>query len=182
MPGLDWLLAALARAGMVSLWTDPANAPSANQQTTVWLKTSASSWATEGSVYLWDTTSSSFKLATPSLWSTLFKAVWAALSKETGLTTSKVLTAADAGQLYTNTNAGTILFTLPVAATAPGAEFEFAVTVAGQISVLAGASVLRFGAAVAPTGLVSTNVGSYLKVRSINGQWFVTGAEGAWVA
>lgn len=67
MPGLDFVLAAMARANMFTLWTGQ-TAPTVNQTTTVWLKPSSPSWVAEGVVYLWDANTSTYVLATPDLW------------------------------------------------------------------------------------------------------------------
>ena len=73
MPGLDWLIAGMAAAGMFLVWTNPTLAPSSNQSVTVWMKTASQSWAQEGSVWLWD--GSTYVAATPYLWQQLFIAI-----------------------------------------------------------------------------------------------------------
>lgn len=75
VPGVDWMLAAMARAGMFVLWVNATSAPSANFATTVWLKTANASYASEGSVWLWDVASSTYLPATPYLWQKLFSAI-----------------------------------------------------------------------------------------------------------
>lgn len=74
LPGLDFVTAALARAGLFSLWVNPTTPPSTNVQTTVWLKVSSTDWATEGSVFLWNPQTVRFELATPTLWRAVFAA------------------------------------------------------------------------------------------------------------
>lgn len=73
MPGLDFVIAALARAGMFNLSTGT-TAPVANQATTAWLKFAANSWSAESAMYLWDVGTLSYVPATPALWQALFEA------------------------------------------------------------------------------------------------------------
>jgi hypothetical protein len=70
MPGLDYVVAALARAGMFQVWTG-LTAPAANQQTTVWVQPAQPSWTAECTVWLWNSELSEYQLATPNLWSVL---------------------------------------------------------------------------------------------------------------
>lgn len=70
MPGLDYVLAAMARAGMFQLSTGQ-TAPTVNQAGTAWLRTSAPSWVAEGVVFLWNSATQEYEAATPALWSAL---------------------------------------------------------------------------------------------------------------
>lgn len=70
MPGLDYVVAAMARAGLFQLSTDQ-TAPTTNQQNTVWLRPSVPSWVAEGTVFLWDASQGAYALATPALWHAL---------------------------------------------------------------------------------------------------------------
>jgi hypothetical protein len=70
MPGLDYIVAALARAGLFSLSVGQ-TAPLVNQATTVWLKPSQPSWVAEGTVYLWNAAAGTYQVATATLWSVL---------------------------------------------------------------------------------------------------------------
>lgn len=70
MPGLDFVVSAMARAGWFQLWTGQAP-PTANQATTVWLVPSSPSWVAEGAVYLWNASTGSYVPATPALWDAL---------------------------------------------------------------------------------------------------------------
>lgn len=69
MPGLDYVVAALARAGLFVLYVGQ-TAPTVNQAGTVWLLPAPQSWASEGTVFLWNSGTSEYELATPLLWST----------------------------------------------------------------------------------------------------------------
>lgn len=67
MPGLDYVVAAMARAGLFSLSIGQ-TAPTVNQSTTVWLPPSVPSWVAEGAVWLWSTAAAQYVPATPALW------------------------------------------------------------------------------------------------------------------
>lgn len=71
MPGLDYVVAALARAGIVALHVGQ-SAPTSNQASIVWVKPSQPSWSAECKVHLWDAQLSAYVLATPALWAALF--------------------------------------------------------------------------------------------------------------
>lgn len=70
MPGLDYLVAALARAGLFTLYVGQ-TAPLANQPTTVWFLPATPSWTSEGLVFLWNAATTEYELATPALWNAL---------------------------------------------------------------------------------------------------------------
>lgn len=67
MPGLDYIVAAMARMGLFTLFVGQ-TPPIVNQATTVWLKPSLPSWVAEGSLFLWNPITSEYELATPALW------------------------------------------------------------------------------------------------------------------
>lgn len=69
-PGLDIVLAALARAGLFKLSVGQV-APITNQATTVWLRPAQPSWTAEGTLWLWNVSTSQYELATPPLFSQL---------------------------------------------------------------------------------------------------------------
>lgn len=70
IPGLDYVVSALARAGLITLFVGQ-TAPTVNQSTTVWFQPASPSWTAEGQVFLWNPGTSSFQTATPTLWSDL---------------------------------------------------------------------------------------------------------------
>lgn len=70
MPGLDYVVSALARAGLFTLSVGQ-TPPTVNQPTTVWLKPSLPSWVAEGNVFLWDAATGAYELATPALWAAM---------------------------------------------------------------------------------------------------------------
>lgn len=71
MPGLDYVVAAMSRAGMFALSVGQ-TAPTANQATTVWLRPALPSWTAEGNVFLWNPGTAAYELATPALWAIIF--------------------------------------------------------------------------------------------------------------
>lgn len=70
MPGLDYVVAAMARAGLFKLYVGQ-TAPIANQSTIVWLMPALPSWTAEGTVFLWNSATAEYELATLSLWNQL---------------------------------------------------------------------------------------------------------------
>ena len=72
MPGLDYVMLALARAGLFTL-VSSATAPVANQSTTAWLDTQTPSWAGEGTLNLWNPVTSAYVAATPALFVTMLE-------------------------------------------------------------------------------------------------------------
>jgi hypothetical protein len=73
VPGLDYVLAALARAGLFAISVGQ-TAPTSNQASTVWLQPALQSWTAEGVIYLWNADTATYEPATPALWTALFAA------------------------------------------------------------------------------------------------------------
>lgn len=73
VPGLDYVVDALARAGMFNLVVSQ-TAPVTNQPLTAWLKPALPSYNAEGTFYLWDASAGAYDPATPALWSALLEA------------------------------------------------------------------------------------------------------------
>lgn len=74
VPGLDYVIAALARAGFFTLSVS-ATAPVVNQSTTAWLQTDVPSWSGEGAFFLWDKITTAYLPATAGLFLQLMEAV-----------------------------------------------------------------------------------------------------------
>jgi hypothetical protein len=71
IPGLDYVLAAMARAGMFLLSVS-ATEPTTNQAATVWLQPSSQgSENAESSVFLWNSSTAEYEPATPQLWASV---------------------------------------------------------------------------------------------------------------
>lgn len=66
IPGLDYMIAALDRAGLLNVAVS-AMAPVANQSTTAWLQTAVPSYSGEGSLWLWDKVTTAYLPATSAL-------------------------------------------------------------------------------------------------------------------
>ncbi len=71
MPGLDYVVAALARAGLI-MRAGSQTAPTVNTVRTVWFKPSVPSYTYEGVIFLWNASNNEYELATPALWAALF--------------------------------------------------------------------------------------------------------------
>lgn len=71
MPGLDYVIAALMRAGLLNLSVGQ-TAPTTSQTTTAWFKPAIPSWFAEGALFLWNVATAEYEPATPPLWAALF--------------------------------------------------------------------------------------------------------------
>lgn len=69
MPGLDFVVAALGRAGIINVVFSQLP-PETNQTTTAWFRTANPSYAAEGALYLWDARIGAYAPATPELFMT----------------------------------------------------------------------------------------------------------------
>ena len=67
VPGLDFAVSALARAGLINLSVSQ-TAPAVNQQTTAWFQPAVPTWTAEGVLYLWNLLTARYEVATPALW------------------------------------------------------------------------------------------------------------------
>lgn len=67
MPGLDYVVVALARAGLFALSIGQ-TAPTVNQPSTLWLQPAIPSWTAEGTLYIWNSVAGAYQQATPALW------------------------------------------------------------------------------------------------------------------
>jgi len=70
MPGLDFVVAALARAGLINLSVGQ-TAPIVDQTNTVWFKPAQPSWTAEGTLYIWNVATNVYEVATHDLWEQL---------------------------------------------------------------------------------------------------------------
>lgn len=84
MPGLDYVVSAMARAGLFTLYIGQ-TPPAFNQSSTVWFLPSASSWAAEGIVFLWNAATAQYEVASPALWSTLLKPIPGAVVQDVAI-------------------------------------------------------------------------------------------------
>lgn len=73
MPGLDFMVSAFARAGLINLVVGQ-TAPIVNQAGTAWFKPATPAWASEGVLYLWNGSTAEYEPATPALWASLLSA------------------------------------------------------------------------------------------------------------
>jgi hypothetical protein len=71
MPGLDYVVQAMARANMFTTWVGQ-TPPVVNVETTVWVKPAfPNAWAAEASIFIYNTVAGEFQPATPALWSAI---------------------------------------------------------------------------------------------------------------
>lgn len=76
MPGLDFMITALARAGLVNvIFSD--TQPIANQATTMWFRPANPTYIGEGVLYLWNAPTSAYVTATPTLFAAYLLALGA---------------------------------------------------------------------------------------------------------
>ena len=73
MPGLDVVVDALARAGVVTLSVS-ATAPVVSQPVTAWLQAAVPSFSAEGALFLWDKVTTAYLPATPALFLDMLEA------------------------------------------------------------------------------------------------------------
>lgn len=71
IPGLDYVVAALARVGLITLAVSQI-APTVSQATTAWFKPATPSTIAEGALFLWNPVTGEYEPATPDLWALLF--------------------------------------------------------------------------------------------------------------
>lgn len=74
MPGLDFVVSALARAGMITLYVGQTE-PVVNQAATAWFVPASPSWVAEGVLFLWNVDAGKYQVATPALWTAFFSFV-----------------------------------------------------------------------------------------------------------
>jgi hypothetical protein len=73
IPGLDYVVAALARAGVINLSVS-ATAPVASQSVTAWLQAAVPSYSAEGALFLWNSVAAAYAPATPALFLDMLQA------------------------------------------------------------------------------------------------------------
>lgn len=120
MPGLDWLIAALVRAGMLNLSVS-LSAPTTHQTITAWFKPASPSWTAEGALFLWNIVTSEYEPATPALWSNLFVATASGSTTVQDVTTVGPVPIQGNASVVRVQNVGApVTLTMPLAATMAG--------------------------------------------------------------
>lgn len=154
MPGLDYIVAALARAGMITLSVSQ-TAPIASQATTAWFRPAIPSWNAEGTLFLWNSVTVQYELATPALWAALFTATTLAVVQDVAV----------AGPVNVLINAGVVRVMnvgAPVSLVMPLAANKLNPVLISDWANLAGANnitINRSGADVFPNGATSWTLG-----------------------
>jgi hypothetical protein len=150
IPGLDFALAAMARAGIFLLSVGQV-APTSNQTVTVWLQPALQSWTAEGTVFLWNAVTAVYEPATPAFWAALLTASAAQVVQD--VTTPgpvNVLTNARVVRVL----AGPITLVMPLAASKSGDVLISDWTANAEITVQ------RSGADVFPLAATSWIIGA----------------------
>lgn len=151
MPGLDYIVSAMARAGMFTLSVSQ-TAPVSNQARTVWLKPSSPSWVAEASIFLWNSATNEYEPATPDLWYAVISQAAATVFQQ--VTGAAAVIASNTGLLAINRiNPLTTALTLPVMSLRAGralqiADFSTAIAVEHDITLTpapadVGATIMR---------------------------------------
>lgn len=154
MPGLDYVVAALARTGMIALAVGQ-TAPIVNQSTTAWFKSAIPSWSAEGALYLWNATTIQYELATPALWSSFFTATFAEIVQDV-ITVGPVNVQANATVVRVQNVGAPVALVMPLAASKQGPVLvsDWA-NLAGTNNI----TISRSGADVFPNGATTWTLG-----------------------
>ncbi len=155
MPGLDYIVVALARMGLCKVSVSSV-APIINQSTTVWLLPASPSWVAEGAVFLWNASTSEYEVATPLLWSAFLST---ATAGATPIVQDVVTNAA-------NVNAATTILRVqnvgaPVTLTLPLSSSKIGAVLVSDWNNLAGTNnilINRAGSDVFPNGATSLTI------------------------
>lgn len=149
VPGLDYVLSAMARAGMFALSVG-ATAPITNQAGTVWLKPfPQGSQLAESTVFLWNAIGSAYEPATPQLWAALFSQQVV----QTIIAGSPVPILENAGVVKVNQ-----IVSAPITLTMPESIVKVGAVLVSDYKGVSGANpitVQRSGADLFPGGLTS---------------------------
>lgn len=92
MPGLDFVVAAMARMGFITLFVGQ-SAPISNQAATAWFQPASPSYSAEGQLFLWNVTIAAYQPATPALWESYFLPLTSGYSYQTVTVVSSAITA-----------------------------------------------------------------------------------------
>lgn len=167
MPGLDYIIMALSRAGQFAVHI-AATPPTANQQTTVWLKPAVPSWSAESTVFLYNTGTAQYEVATPALWAILIPGVVVQVTQDVAVAGPvNVLAAANVVRVL---NVGApVTLVMPLAANKVGGVLisDWA-NLAGTNNII----IQRAGVDVFPNGATSLTIagdGGSLFLRPVSG-------------
>lgn len=119
MPGLDWLAAAMSRAGMFTLVIGQV-APTANQTVTAWFKPALQSSVSEGALFLWNSAANEYELATIVLWRALLSAGGSGAAVVQEVTTAAANVQINATVVRVQNVGAAVLLTMPLAALMAG--------------------------------------------------------------
>lgn len=153
VPGLDYVLAAMARAGMFFLATGTVE-PTTNQPATVWLKPfPQGSYLAESTVFLWNAIEAAFEPATPQLWAALLAQQ---IVQEITATGSPVAILENAGVVKVNQ-----VVSAPITLTLP------------ESTVKVGSVLVSDYKGVSGANMITINVSGADKLPGNRTQWFI---------
>lgn len=119
MPGLDYIVAALARAGLINLSVG-ATAPTSLQATTAWFKPAVPSSSAEGILFLWNAATLQYEPASPTLWAFIFAATAASVVQDV-TTVGPVTVQANANVVRVQNVGAPVALTMPLSQNMTGA-------------------------------------------------------------
>lgn len=125
MPGLDYIVAALARAGLITLSVGQ-SPPTSNQAGTVWLQPSVPSWVAEGTVFLWSLAVNAYVPATPALWDVLLSGSSAGYVFQSAAGASNIIGGTTSLLAIQRAGPAATLLTAPAVATRGGKPLQIA--------------------------------------------------------
>lgn len=153
MPGLDYVVDAMARAGLIVLSISQTQ-PTSNQSTTAWFRPAIPSWNAEGALFLWNIVTAQYEPASPALWSAFFFFTSAGVVQDVTVAGPTNILANAAVVRVMNVGAPVSLV-MPLAANKQGA------VLVSDWANLAGANnitIARSGADVFPNGVTSWTI------------------------
>jgi hypothetical protein len=119
MPGLDYIVNALARAGMFQIAIGQ-TAPVINQSKTAWFKPAMPSWAFEGTLFLWNAVTVEYEPATPALWAAIFSSASSQTVVQDVTSAGPVLVEVNAGIVRVQNVGAAVTLLMPPSATMLG--------------------------------------------------------------
>lgn len=155
MPGLDYVVAAMARAGLVNLAVS-ATEPATNKATTAWFRPAVPSWSSEGVLFIWNGGAGEYEPATPALWSALIVASAVQTVVQDVTTAGPVAVQANASIVRVQNVGAAVALVMPLSANMAGP------VLISDWANLAGANnitISRSGADVFPNGATAWTIG-----------------------
>lgn len=116
MPGLDFIVAALQRAGFLSNLVISQTAPIVNQAATPWFQPAVPSWTGEGILFLWNAATGTYQPATAALWASFLVPIASGYSFQSAAASGVVIAAGTSLLAVQRVAPGATALTLPTLA------------------------------------------------------------------